>query len=129
MCTLTPAIRTPLGIRFDGPAEGASAIAAQSTSTSDGAARFQSYIRTNEAATRFTSRMSRPKLDSARDGETQRASAGAVALCAADACSERSTVGTLNPRKPYTTSSTGLRRLKKQYGKYEAVETPSTPEM
>ena len=59
--TLTPAIRTPFGIRFDGPAEGASAIAAQRTSSVDSAARFQSDMRTNEAATRFTSQMVRPK--------------------------------------------------------------------
>jgi iron complex transport system substrate-binding protein len=38
-------------------------------------------------------------------------------------------VGTLNPMNPYRTSRIGLARLKKQYGKYDAVETPSTPEM
>src|SRR4029077_15929694 len=59
--TLTPAIRTPFGIRFDGPAEGASAIAAHSTSSVESAARFQSDIRTKEEATRFTSQMLRPK--------------------------------------------------------------------
>ena len=58
--TLTPAIRTPFGIRFDGPAEGASAIAAHSTSSVESTTRFQSDMRTKEAATRFTSQMLRP---------------------------------------------------------------------
>jgi hypothetical protein len=35
----------------------------------------------------------------------------------------------LKPRNPKATSNTGLRKLKKQYGKYDAVDTPSTPEM
>jgi hypothetical protein len=38
-------------------------------------------------------------------------------------------VGTLNPMNPYKTSRIGLRKLKKQKGRYEAVGTPSTPEM
>src|SRR4030095_1106052 len=37
--------------------------------------------------------------------------------------------GTLNPMNPYSTSSSGLRMLKKQYGRYAAVGTPRTPEM
>ena len=56
-------MRTPFGIRFEGPAEGASAIAAQRTSSDESAPRFQSDIRTNEAATRFTSRMLRPTAE------------------------------------------------------------------
>src|SRR5262245_25832470 len=65
--TLTPAIRTPFGIRFDGPAEGAIAIAALSTSRSTSTARFQSDMRTNEAASRFTSKMLRPNLGICRE--------------------------------------------------------------
>src|SRR6266550_5312606 len=37
--------------------------------------------------------------------------------------------GTLKPRNPYKMSRIGMSRLKKQYGKYDAVDTPSTPEM
>src|SRR2546430_1770711 len=47
--------------------------------------------------------------------------------CSAVAATSRD--GTLKPRNPYTTSRIGLSRLKKQYGKYDAVDTPSTPEM
>ena len=60
---MTPAIRTPFGIRFDGPAEGASAIAAHRTSSVESTTRFQSDMRTNEAATRFTSQMLRPTAE------------------------------------------------------------------
>jgi hypothetical protein len=65
---LTPAIRTPFGIRFDGPADGASAIAAHSTSSVDSAARFQSDMRTKDEATRFTSQMLRPKAGIRENG-------------------------------------------------------------
>ena len=58
--TLTPVMRTPFGIRFEGPVEGASAIAAQRTSTNASAARFQSDICTTVEATLFTSKMLRP---------------------------------------------------------------------
>src|SRR3954471_8729034 len=58
--TFTPEMRTPFGMRFEGPVEGASAIAAQSTSTNASAPRFQSDIRTNDVAALFTSRMLRP---------------------------------------------------------------------
>src|SRR5439155_2469040 len=38
-------------------------------------------------------------------------------------------MGTLNPMKPYRMSSSGLKMLKKQYGRYALVLTPRTPEM
>src|SRR5688500_6875224 len=62
----TPAIFTPWAIVFGGPAEGAIATAANSTSTSDRTARFQSAIRTKEEAARFTTGCYDQRADVAR---------------------------------------------------------------
>ena len=57
---LTPATLTPRAIVRCGPADGASATAAERTRTNASTARFQSAMRTNEAAARFTSSNSTP---------------------------------------------------------------------
>src|SRR3954447_26985439 len=54
---------------------------------------------------------------------------GAGAASPSGAAAPSSIAGTLKPMKPNRTSSSGLAGLKKQNGRYDAVETPSTPDM